>query len=264
MAIDLTREQRQQLWQNLTTLQQETLQQFKKYQMQSLFLTENFLKDEEWLFVDFKENPLYPHGEEGRLFCRCGRELKYQFLLTSEKTGETLALGSTHFAQHLGIAPHIAQQVQAGIHQLDRGVDLILASVEKGIRFPRRYYNLFINRGLKKQCSSSFLKRLAAFSKADLPLYEEDNQKLIDALKKSGFKLEAIGAPTTAKSSGNALKDLILLLQNYEQGEEIPTDELLNQLNMPQKDFSRWLGLLEGERFPVQVKKVNTSYYRIR
>ncbi|MBP1047394.1 hypothetical protein I6N96_14005 [Enterococcus sp. BWM-S5] len=264
MAIDLTREQRLELWQKLTPLQQETLQQFKKYRMQSIFLTENFLKDEEWLFVDFKENPLYPHGEEGKLFCRCGRELKYQFTLVSEKTGETLQLGSTHFAQHLGVTPQIAQQVQSGIHQLDRGVDLILLRVEKELRFPKRYYNLFINRGLKKQCSTAFLTRLAAFAKADLPLYEEDSQELIERLKKSGFKIDTIGPPAPSTSTDNALKNLISLIQRYEVGEIVPNDELLTSLNVSPKDLTRWLGLLESPKFPVQLKEVNTNHYRIR
>lgn len=263
MAIDLTREQRIALWQKLTPIQQETLQQFKRYRMQSLFLTENFLKDEDWRFVDFKENPLYPHGEEGRLFCRCGRELKYQFILTSEKTGETLLLGSTHFSQHLGVEPKVAQQVQSGIHQLDRGVDLILLSVEKGLCFPKRYYNLFINRGLKKQCSRAFLDRLAAFSKADLPLYEEDSQELVDCLKKSGFKLEALGQPTAPSKADNALKRLITLIQLYEIGEAIAYEEIAKALKVPTNDLNRWLGLLETDRFPVQLKNVNTSYYRI-
>lgn len=264
MAIDLTREQRQALWQQLTPLQQETLQEFKRYRMQSLFLTENFLKDEEWVFVDFKENPLYPHGEEGRLFCRCGRELKYQFILTSEKTGELLALGSTHFSQHLGVSPNVAHQVQSGIHQLDRGVDLILSSVTRGLRFPRRYYNLFINRGLKKQCSKSFLDRLAAFAKADLPLYEEDSQELIECLKKSGFKIDTLGSPTTTPPAENALKKLIALIQRYEIGESIAYEEIETELKVPAKDLTRWLGLLETEKFPVQLKKVSTSYYRIK
>ncbi|WP_086350876.1 hypothetical protein [Candidatus Enterococcus clewellii] len=264
MAIDLTREQRIELWQLLTPFQQETLQEFKRYQIQSLFLTENFLKDEEWLFVDFKENPIYPHGEEGRLFCRCGRELKYQFILASEKTGETLTLGSTHFSQHLGVTPKVAQQVQAGIHHLDRGVDLILLSVSKGLRFPRRYYNLFINRGLKKHCSSTFLTRLAAFAKADLPLYEEDSQELIEQLKKSGFKLETLGAPTASHPADNALKRLITLIQQYEIGEAIAYEDIAATLKAPATDLDRWLRLLETERFPIQLKKVNTSYYRIK
>lgn len=264
MTIDLTREQRQELWQQLSTLQQETLQQFKRYRMQSLFLTENFLKDEEWLFVDFKENPLYPHGEEGKLFCRCGRELKYQFLLVSEKTGESLALGSTHFSQHLGVSPKVAQQVQSGIHQLDRGVDLILLSVVRGLHFPKRYYNLFINRGLKKRCSPAFLERLAAFAKANLPLYEEDNQELVDCLKKSGFKIETLGSPSATPPVDNALKKLIALIQYYEIGESIAYEEIETKLKVSSKDLTRWLGLLETEKFPVQLKEVNTCYYRIK
>lgn len=134
--IDLTREQRRTLWQALTPLQQETLQSVKKYQMQSFFLTENLLKDDEWFFVDFRENPHYPDGvEKSKLYCRCGRELKYQFVLVSKNTGEKLALGSTHFAQHTGIDPKVAQQVQAGVHQLDRGIDLILLGIDRGLSF---------------------------------------------------------------------------------------------------------------------------------
>ncbi|MBO1304823.1 hypothetical protein JZO70_01520 [Enterococcus sp. 669A] len=262
MAIDLTRERRLELWQTLTPLQQETLQKVKKYQMQSLFLTENLLKDDEWLFVDFKENLLYPNGpDEDKLYCRCGRELKYQFVLVSKNTDEKLTLGSTHFAQHTGIDPKVAQQVQSGVHQLDRGIDLILLSIDQGLRFPHRYYNHFINRGLKNQCSQGFLTRLTEFSQADLPLYEEDNQQLIQLLRKSGFTFKN-EAPATIRDK-NALKQLIILLQSYEIGEAIIIEEIRSKLAVPTSDLLRWLGFLSGSRFVVQVKRVNDSYYRI-
>lgn len=264
MTRDLTSEKRRELWDKLTPIQQETLQRFKKYRMQSLFLTENFLMAEEWRFVDFKENPAYPHGEENKLFCRCGRELKYQFLLVSEKTGEELALGATHFAQHLGVSPKIAKQIQSGIHTLDRGVDLILTSVDKGLHFPKRYYNLFLSRGLTPQCSDSFLERVAAFSKADLPLYEEDNQKLIACLKKSGFQLQTIQFSAAKQTPDPSFKHLIGLLQSYEIGEVIYEEKLADTLTITAKDLKHWLSILEAPKCPVQLKKVGTNYYRIR
>lgn len=260
--IDLTREQRRTLWQALTPLQQETLQSVKKYQMQSFFLTENLLKDDEWLFVDFRENPHFPNGvEKSKLYCQCGRELKYQFVLVSKNTGEKLALGSTHFAQHTGIDPKVAQQVQAGVHQLDRGIDLILLSIDRGLSFPKRYYHHFINRGLKNQCSQAFLKRLAAFAEADLPLYEEDNQRLVQLLKKSGFQFTTEASPRTPDR--NVLKQLVILLQDYEIGEAIIIEEIRSKLGVSTNDLHRWLGFLCSERFSVQIKKVNECYYRI-
>lgn len=260
--IDLTREQRLVLWQTLTPLQQETLQSVKKYQIQSFFLTENLLKDDEWLFVDFRENPYYPGGaEESKLYCRCGRELKYQFVLASKQTGEKLTLGSTHFAQHTGIDPKVAQQVQAGVHQLDRGIDLILRNVDRGLTFSQRYYHHFINRGLKNQCSQAFLNRLTAFAKADLPLYEEDNQRLVHLLRASGFQFTAEVSPSTPDK--NVLKQLVILLQNYEIGEAIIIEEICSTLGVSMKDLSRWLAFFSGERLSVQIKQVNDCYYRI-
>lgn len=265
MAIDLTTEQRQAIWQKLTPLQKETLQEFKKYQMQSLFLTENFLKDNEWQFADFKENPLYPYDEENKLFCRCGRELKYQFVLVSKQTGEKLALGSTHFAQHIGVDPKIAQQIQTGTHRLDRGVDLVLAQVDKGLHFPQRYYNHFTNRGLKSNCSATFLKRLAAFAKADLPLYDEDSRELLSQLKKSGFQINGTPARVnTPAPATNKFKKLVQILRNYEFGEALEVDELAEILQTPANDLVRWLGLLTTEKFPVQLKEANGTFYRIR
>lgn len=83
--------------------------------MQPFFLTENLLKDDDWLFVDFREKPHYSGDvEESTLCCRCGRELKYQFVLVSKNTGEKLALGYT---QHTGIDPKMAQQVQSWVEK---------------------------------------------------------------------------------------------------------------------------------------------------
>ena len=129
--VDLTAEKRQELWHALTVLQKETLLAHKKYRLQSLFLTENFLEDEAWQFADFKEDPFYPKGED-KLYCRCGRQVKYQFILVSTETGELMPLGSTHFAQHLGVPELVAHQVRSGLHQIDRGLDLILQQGSRG------------------------------------------------------------------------------------------------------------------------------------
>ncbi|WP_265457270.1 hypothetical protein [Enterococcus sp. HY326] len=265
MKIDLTAEERQLLWQQLTPLQQQTLTDFKKYRLQSLFLTKNFLADQEWQFFDFKENPSYPFGESNRLYCRCGRELKYQFILKSKTSGELLNLGATHFAQHLSVEPQIARQIQQGLLQLDRGVDIILQSKAQGLRFPKRHYNLFKNHGLIKQAPTQFALRLAAFKAADLPIYDEDIQELIGYLKKAGLALPKLvnNQATPVNSGKNHFRELIFLLQKLEIGEAIETHLLLETLPVTQQELVRWLGFLTGGNFPVQLKQVANTWYRI-
>lgn len=114
---------------------------------------------------------------------------------------------------------------------------------------------------MKNQCSQAFLKRLAAFAEADLPLYEEDNQRLVQLLKKSGFQFTTEASPRTPDR--NVLKQLVILLQDYEIGEAIIIEEIRSKLGVSTNNLHRWLGFLCNERFSVQIKKVNECYYRI-
>ncbi|MGE7983661.1 hypothetical protein [Solibacillus sp. NPDC093137] len=60
------------------------------------------------------------------LKCECGRSLRYQYTVKNNLTGETLKLGKTHLALHMGIPEHIAQAVINNLMQIDFELDEIL------------------------------------------------------------------------------------------------------------------------------------------
>ncbi|MFZ8764937.1 hypothetical protein [Enterococcus diestrammenae] len=268
--VDLTAEKRQELWHTLTVLQKETLLAHKKYRLQSLFLTENFLEDEAWQFADFKEDPFYPKGEN-KLYCRCGRQVKYQFILVSTETGELMPLGSTHFAQHLGVPELVAHQVRSGLHQIDRGLDLILQQVAVGLHFPEKLYREAQVRQLLPKLPAEVAERLQAFAVADLPIYQEDQQVLFEVLKQANkgrqeshsWQPQRVGKKQT-QTKDNPLEELICHLRHVELGEQIEVAAFADYLGESQRTLRRWLGLLTGGRFAVQVRQVGDDYYRIK
>lgn len=268
---DLTKKERQTLWEELTDQQREALTRHKKYQLQSMFLTAHFLEADKWQFVDFKEDPHYPNGEE-KLYCRCGRQVKYQFILLAVESGELLALGSTHFAQHLGVSEAVAAQVRQGLHTIDRGTDLILRQVAAGLHFPKHLYRKLVKEQSEKQLPAETQRRLAAFAKADLPIYEEDQQSLL-ALAASASTKEQGNRPWQPRRqpgrSGvlprdNPVEALIAKIRQLEIGELVPSEEWAVYLGHSPTVIRRWLGLLEANRFSVQVKQVAGEFFRIR
>lgn len=268
--VDLSMQERQILWEQLNEKQKAVLTQYKKYRLQSLFLTEHFLEEDKWQLVDFKEDPHYPNGDQ-KLYCRCGRQVKYQFILLAVATGELLLLGSTHFAQHLGVSETVAAQVRKGLHTIDRGTDLILQQVAAGLHFPQRLYQKISPHQLKQQLPEATQRRLSAFSQANLPIYEEDQKALltltaaITTSKRDEQPWRLRNSATSSRSSReNPFAALTAKIGQLEVGEQVPLAELADYLNERPIVIRRWLGLLESERFFVQVKQVADDFFRIR
>lgn len=64
------------------------------------------------------------------LKCECGRSLRYQYTVKNNLTSETLKLGKTHLALHMGIPEHIAQAVINNLMKIDFELDEILEKYE--------------------------------------------------------------------------------------------------------------------------------------
>lgn len=67
------------------------------------------------------------------LKCECGRSLRYQYTVKNNITGETLKLGKTHLALHMGIPEHIAQAVINNLLKIDFELDEILEKYETNL-----------------------------------------------------------------------------------------------------------------------------------
>lgn len=65
---------------------------------------------DQWAFIDYKDA-----GDEwretSRLYCECGRKLRYQYTLANKQTGLRKSFGLNHLTEHTGIPPELARQI---------------------------------------------------------------------------------------------------------------------------------------------------------
>lgn len=177
MPKHLTKEQRELIFQKLTTEQREALAENRRYVVQSAFLNAGFAEETDWDYYGYRLGAHY--HEEGcpksaKLYCECGRELKHQYLVKSRSTGEIKKLGSKHLEDHLGVPAAVAKRVMAGIQNIDIGLDEILLRVARGDSFPNKLYALFTEYDLKARFSNLQKKRIRLFSTVNLPIYPDE------------------------------------------------------------------------------------------
>ena len=79
----LSSDARSQYYQALELDQQQQLELHRKYELRSKFTTFDYLKDTQWQFDEYRVDYNYPNSEPG-LRCKCGKKLKYQFVLISK------------------------------------------------------------------------------------------------------------------------------------------------------------------------------------
>lgn len=188
-----TTRQRWEIYRQLTKEQRQVIDEERRYLVRSQFIQENFLAASDWQFEDFKVNPAYKTNlPQIRLFCECGREIKFQYILRSKATDEVLNLGIQHFADHLQVAKTVATAVNQGMHQVDIGLDELLWLKKQGTSFPNKLWEAYcyvvFQNGLlttPQQINQPLAKRVAVFAQADLPIYLADFQ----AVKEEFYRL---------------------------------------------------------------------------
>lgn len=129
MVQALTIEERHTIKSTMSDTALEVLYKHRIYQLNSEFHTRIFASDSEWQFVDFNENVYYgtpDNAERHKLYCECGQQLRYQYVIESTNTKEIKLLGITHFQQHTGVPSAVANRVRSGIQRIDRWLDNIL------------------------------------------------------------------------------------------------------------------------------------------
>ena len=181
-----TSAQRWEIYERLTKKQRALVNNHRRYLIQSQFLEENYLLATDWVFEDFKVNPFFRTSRrQEKLFCKCGRELKVQYIVKSEKTGERLALGISHFAEHLHVSETVAHSISQGMTTVDLAMDELLWLKQQNSPFPEELWQkyhlaLMYNNRLKQpnKPNKKLFLRVAEFREAAFPIYLSDYQAL--------------------------------------------------------------------------------------
>jgi hypothetical protein len=179
-SVALTVEKRNELIKTLNNRQKAAISMYKRYQYNSAFHNNNFLRNTDWVFVNFNEDAGFERafGNHNLLKCKCGRGIKYQFVVKSKSKKHEMALGISHFAQHLGIPQEVANEVRKGINKIDQGVDEVLRKYSVGRRFQQELYDEYVEMDLNVASRKKFNGILKEFSQANLPLARVDHERL--------------------------------------------------------------------------------------
>jgi hypothetical protein len=187
VAKTFTIEEREVLTNQLNHKQKQLLEKHRKYRIRSLFLKNSYMQTTQWRFSELKVNPFYPEAfsDGTKLKCDCGRPLKYQFILQSNKKKKTIALGINHFADHLNIPIEVAREIQKGVNEIDIALDELLWLKKNQVVFPesvwQRYcYAIYRNNQLAKpiQLNKRLAQRLLDFREAQMPVYISDYEAM--------------------------------------------------------------------------------------
>ncbi len=183
--LPLTVQQRYEIYSKMTVKQRDLLDDYRKYLLRSEFLQNSYLQASDWRFDDLKIDYHYPKETQNQLFCQCGRRLKFQYIIVSKATGESLALGRQHFKDHLNIPAQVATEINRQINHVDLGIDELFTYIKAGIPFPndiwQQYQYLLFQNHMQQtplEVDLAFIKKVAAFSEADMPLYFTDMTSL--------------------------------------------------------------------------------------
>lgn len=187
----LTVKNRQEIYQRLMKPQRLLIEKHKKYQMSSFFVNHHHLIDNQWVFETVNIDENYSRKlKRYQLYCECGKAIKYQFILKSQKTNETIALGITHFADHLGVSQEVANEIKKGLNHVDLALDELLWLKDRGYSFPadlwKQYlYALYRNQHLVRPHvnNQALLERLLEFKALEMPIFIADYLAVLNEIR---------------------------------------------------------------------------------
>lgn len=187
----LTVKNRQEIYQRLMKPQRSLVEKYKKYQMRSFFLNQHYLLDTQWVFETLNIDENYNRKlKRYHLHCHCGKAIKYQFILKSKKTDETIALGITHFADHLGISQEVANEIKKGVNKVDLALDELLWLKDRGYVFPEDLWKQFLFALYRNQevlqpyaYNQVLVDRLLEFRKCQMPIFIADYLAVLNEIR---------------------------------------------------------------------------------
>ncbi|MBZ2201831.1 hypothetical protein CLI91_10830 [Lentilactobacillus hilgardii] len=248
--IHLTGEKRKHLISKLTDEQRRFLNEHRRYRMQSNFLNASLSDGEKWQLYDFKVDP----DVSGKLTCRCGRTLKYQYIIQDQRTKQTQKLGINHFQEHMDVPENIAKQVAKGLQEINTGIDEILVNTflsadkpsDELIEFVRRsgdavrYGTEFLSfidiglvpyRKIVKDCENrrSSMKMERKRQKWVVPFQSDKREKTSYIFRQE--KQKASQPTQTQEHQNRRSKDQRLWLKHYREVQMPKAEEGLNYLD---------------------------------
>ncbi len=187
----LTVRNRQEIYQRLTKPQRALIETHKKYQMGSFFLKHHYLIDEAWQFETVNIDENYNRKlKRYHLFCQCGKAVKYQFVLTSKKTQEKIALGITHFSDHLGVSVEVASEIKKGINHVDIALDELLWLKDKKCLFPEDLWQQYLFARYRNEqliqpvaYNQVLAQRVLTFREVEMPIFVADYLALLSEIR---------------------------------------------------------------------------------
>lgn len=176
----------------LTKKQRGLIERHRKYMIRSLFLRRQFLQETDWDFVELKIDANYHiNNRKNKLYCKCGRTLKYQFIVQSKTTKRKMELGITHFSDHLKISPKIANEIKKGINTVDIALDDLLYLIDKQVVFPEDLWKRYCiahyrNNTLTTpaQLNRKLMERILDFRECQMPIFTSDYRAVLEEISK--------------------------------------------------------------------------------
>lgn len=186
-------EERALIWQGLSYEQKHVFAESITFRMSDGVLDKVYHGSDSWrLFavnIDYDWSARQKQKQKKHispeLRCICGRRLRYQFELESvTQPKRHVCLGSTHFAEHLGIPGDVAQEVRNRVSRIQSLMDEVLIRVRAGEKFPDNFKS-HIAEGILLLDEEPFRKRILEYMRVDLPITELAYARVLKLIKNS-------------------------------------------------------------------------------
>lgn len=248
----LTVKNRQEIYQRLMKPQRALIEEHKKYQMSSFFINHHYLIDDQWVFETVNIDENYNRKlKRYQLHCQCGKAIKYQFILKSKKTEETIALGITHFADHLGVSQEVANEIKKGLNHVDLALDELLWLKDRGYTFPedlwQQYlYALYRNQHLVRPFAynQTLVNRLLEFREVEMPIFVSDYLAVLNEIRMIETRIK--------EDPSDTFKGNKQLFEQFSQGfTQVPSSSQTTNKKLHAKSqalFEQWQAVRASER----------------
>lgn len=131
MLLLLKETRRSEILGSLSKAQRDVIYKHYKHNMKTMLFDIMHDQSKDWRFVDFKVNPDYPSSNEAdKLYCECGREVKYQYILYSVQKNQYIALGINHLKMHTHLDDKRVKQIKSYSSKVNQWLDEILIQNE--------------------------------------------------------------------------------------------------------------------------------------
>lgn len=274
----LAKDEREKILKTLTPTQFKVLENYSIYEMRDRFHSKNIMAGTPWRFGGVKINLNYdlhnPSFDGNDLYCRCGRRVKFLFILESIGTNRVkkLSLGLNHFQQEANIPKTITNEINNHLNKVQDHRDEILVRYRRGERFQRRTFDEAIQLGVFLDGQHEVLLEVCQeFKDADFPLTNRYKKRLYNCVReaKKALRLQEVAERREAEQLEKNRKQKEQFLMDQER---LITENALVTLN--KEYIVAWIGrrvilcrksdhsktkVLKRKNFVLQVKQIKND-----